>query len=109
MRLRKTLIVITSSKGESITFQLAPEAEHLMKKPIHQVCYTGSMYQTVSAGYNSGDSLQCNGFKWTQTFNMANDYLFQFNNQNPLKVVVKVKPMTQIFINDDGFSKPMIR
>ena len=62
----------------------------------------------VLGGYESGDVLQSTQ-KWTQEFNLVNDYLFQFANHQPLKVVVKEKPVCEITVTDAGFSKPMNR
>lgn len=112
------IVAITSSKfkpdsvvifeGESITFQLEPEAEHLINYPVQQVYKNKGHLQEVIGGFHSSNVLQATQ-TWTQEFSLANDYLFQFASHKPLKVVVKQKPFTDVNVTDKGFSRPMIR
>lgn len=99
---------IVINEGESITFQLHPEAENYLDYEVQQVFNTGSSYEHVYGGYVSGDVLQ-NTQKWTQEFNLVNEYLFSFAHHQPLKVIVKPKAVSEIRLSDSGFSKPMNR
>ena len=95
-------------EGESITFQLHPEAEYLISEPIQQVYKTEKSYTPVFGGYGSQKLLQTTQ-TWMQEFNHATEYFFQFASHVPLKVIVKPKPDSDVTVTDQGFSKPLIR
>ena len=92
-------------EGESITFQLMPDAEHLINQSVYQTQHGGV---AVSNGFTSGSVLQ-HTQTWTQEFNCSNEYLFAFATHPLLKVVVKPKPIIDVEVTDDGFKKPLLK
>ena len=99
---------VTIFEGESITFQLHPDAEPLINNKIIQIDKFDSSYKPVHGGFNSGQILQTTQ-TWAQEFNTANEYFFQFASHKPLKVNVRPKPITEIPVTDEGFTKPHVK
>ena len=99
---------VTIFEGESITFQLHPDAEPLINNKIIQIDKFDSSYKPVHGGFNSGQILQT-AQTWAQEFNTANEYFFQFASHKPLKVNVRPKPITEIPVTDEGFTKPHVK
>ena len=96
---------VTIFEGESITFQLHPDAEPLINNKIIQIDKFDNSYKPVHGGFNSAQILQTTQ-TWSQEFNTANEYYFQFASHKPLKVNVRPKPIAEIQVTDEGFTKP---
>jgi len=102
---------LTLHTGDSLVFQLHQEAEHLLEHKVEQVfVVTGNdtAVYSVTGGFHSGDKIQTTQ-KWTQEFNCSNEYMFSFANHAPLRVIVKPKPVVDVVVKDDGFSKSHVR
>lgn len=95
-------------EGESITFQLHQDAEPLINNQIVQVGQSSGKIFPVFGGFNSGTILQSTQ-TWVQEFQLANEYYFKFATHKPVKISVRPKPVTEIPITDDGFTKPHVK
>ena len=98
---------LTLHTGDSLVFQLHHEAEHLLEHKVEQVFLSGTDATTVypvTGGFQSGDKIQTTQ-KWMQEFNCTNEYFFRFAEHPPFRVVVKPKPVVDVVVKDDGFSK----